>query len=122
MEIEPRPTASAVALRKAKRKKRTLASVFIVESVGFADERAGRLEGDILSQILQLSGRTSEYFYIRTKKELEAVLEEFDVSGMHYLHISCHGNPRKPLSVVRRIEGSNPSPSASSETACLSPF
>jgi hypothetical protein len=69
-----------------------LASVFIIESVGFDDERDLRLEGGILSQILQLSEKQSEYFYIRTKKEFKAVLREFEASGMRYLHISCHGN------------------------------
>lgn len=92
MEVEPRPTASGVAVGKPKRKRSTLASVFIIESVSFVDEEESRLEGDILSQILQLSGKRSEHYYIRTKKELEAVLGKFGASGMRYLHISCHGN------------------------------
>lgn len=63
-----------------------------MESVDFEDEAEGRLEGDILSQILRLSGKQSEYRYIRTRQELEAVLPQFAASDLRYLHISCHGS------------------------------
>lgn len=43
--------------------------VFIVESLTFADERSERFEGRIISQILSLSGKNCEYYYIRTKRE-----------------------------------------------------
>jgi hypothetical protein len=90
MEIEPKPTPSGVSAVPTRR--RTHASLFIVESVGFDDEQEGRLEGDILSQILRLSGKQTEYRYIRTRQELEVVLNQFSASDLRYLHISCHGN------------------------------
>jgi hypothetical protein len=90
MEIEAKPTPSGVSVGRKRR--RTHASLFIVESVGFDDEDEGRLEGDILSQMLRLSGKETEYRYIRTRQELEAVLPQFASSDLRYLHISCHGN------------------------------
>ncbi len=67
-------------------------NVFIIESLNFNDEKNDRFEGKILSQILHLGGKKSIYYYIRTKKELEKVLEIFDKSEFRYLHISCHGS------------------------------
>jgi hypothetical protein len=89
MEIEPAPTPSGVSV---KRRHKTRASLFIVESVTFEDEEYGRLEGDVLRQILHLSGKEVEYRYIRTKQELAAVLQQFSSSDLRYLHVSCHGN------------------------------
>jgi len=70
----------------------TVPHVFIIESVRFDDEQDDRKEGLLLSQILNLAGKASEYRYIRTRKELEAVLEQFSDSGFRYLHISSHGD------------------------------
>ncbi len=70
----------------------TEASVFIIESLTFKDEREGKREGDILTNILRLSQKHVEYRYIRTKSELKAVLKHFAKSKMRYLHLSCHGN------------------------------
>lgn len=67
-------------------------NVFIIESLDFEDEKNNRFEGKFLSQILQLGGKESLYYYIRTKKELQKVLEIFENSDYRYLHISCHGN------------------------------
>lgn len=66
-------------------------SVFIVESLRFEDE-ATRQEGYIISDILRMSGKESEYWYIRTKKELKAVLKRFGESNFRYLHMSSHGD------------------------------
>jgi hypothetical protein len=66
--------------------------VFIVESLRFSDEKRDLFEGKIISQILELSGSPSEYVYLRTKKELEEVMDLFEQSGYRYLHFSCHGN------------------------------
>ena len=66
--------------------------IFIIESLDFRDERADRFEGKIISQILALSGKNCEYCYIRTKRELKELLEQFESSGYRYLHLSCHGN------------------------------
>ncbi len=66
--------------------------VFIIESLKFEDEKDNRFEGKILSDILLLGGKEPIYYYIRTKKEFEKVLEIFGKSEYRYLHISCHGN------------------------------
>jgi len=65
--------------------------IFIIESLDFDDERAERFEGRIISQILALSGKQCEYCYIRTKRELKALLERFASTSYRYLHLSCHG-------------------------------
>ena len=42
-------------------------------------------------QILHLGNIPSKYYFIRTKKELEEVLQLFEKSDFRYLHISSHG-------------------------------
>lgn len=69
-----------------------IADVFIIESLNLKDEKAERFEGRMLSQILKLNDKKSQYYYIRTKKELNHVLQIFYDSGYKYLHISSHGN------------------------------
>jgi hypothetical protein len=69
----------------------TSPNVFIIESLEFKDERHGFFEGKLLSEILHLGGKKSEYFYIRTSRELEEVMEIFGNSDYRYLHLSCHG-------------------------------
>lgn len=71
---------------------KTTPDVFIIESLAFDDEDEQRAEGRFLSHILRLEGRRYAYYYIRTKKELEEVLDRFQTSGFRYLHISCHAN------------------------------
>lgn len=66
--------------------------VFIVESLRFEDEREDLFEGKVLSQILRLSGSTPEYVYLRTKQELEEVIDQFEDSQYRYIHFSCHGS------------------------------
>lgn len=73
-------------------KKSTQPAVFIIESLRFKDEKNNRLEGQILSHILQLNNISSEYYYFRTKKELIEILEMFEASDFRYLHVSCHGS------------------------------
>ncbi|KEI72159.1 hypothetical protein GV64_16775 [Endozoicomonas elysicola] len=68
-------------------------NVFIIESLDFDDEKSDRFEGKVLSQILKLNGIASEYYYIRTKQELDEIIDKFDESDYRYLHISCHGSP-----------------------------
>lgn len=45
-----------------------------------------------MSRILKLSGSESEYVYLRTKKELEKIIDLFKKSEYRYLHFSCHGD------------------------------
>lgn len=66
--------------------------VFIIESLRFIDEKRDLYEGSLVSQILALSGSLAEYVYLRTKKELNEVMDHFETSGYRYLHFSCHGN------------------------------
>lgn len=71
----------------------TVPEVFIIESLTIKDENSKRQEGEILSKMLHLSGKSkTKYFYIRTERELEKIIELFDKSRYRYLHISCHAN------------------------------
>jgi hypothetical protein len=72
-------------------------SLFIIESLEFADERRERLEGKILRNLLRLSrqGIDTEYLYIRTWQEFKEALKIFYRSNKRYLHISCHGNEKE---------------------------
>jgi hypothetical protein len=74
-----------------KKKTDTVAEVFIIESLELVDENKERREGAVLASVLKMCGKNPLYYYIRTKKELEHIAEEFEVSGYRYLHISCHG-------------------------------
>jgi hypothetical protein len=69
-------------------------SVFIIESLNFDDEDEQRREGHLLYEMLHLAGKPAEYYYLRTKKELAALLKRYAQSGKRYLHISCHGDSR----------------------------
>ncbi len=43
--------------------------------------------------MLHLAGKTkTKYYYIRTKTELDEIIDLFDESQYRYLHISCHAN------------------------------
>ena len=68
-------------------------NVFIIESLNFEDEENDRFEGKVLSKILKLNGVDSQYYYIRTKQELDEIIVKFDESDYRYLHLSCHGSP-----------------------------
>jgi len=76
-------------------KEATIPGVFIIESLKFEDEEEQLFEGQILSNILHLNDVKSQYYYIRTKKELLRVLDIFYESNFRYLHISCHGGNKK---------------------------
>src|SRR5438552_2945088 len=69
---------------------KTHAQLFIVESLNFENEKKKEFEGRILSEILALSGKRCEYYYIRTEKELRRILHKFTATRHRYLHISCH--------------------------------
>jgi len=70
----------------------TTPDVFIIESLRFDDEENGHLEGKFISHILNLADRKVRYYYIRTRAELEEVLDIFEDSGFRYLHFSCHAD------------------------------
>lgn len=71
---------------------KTRPEVFIIESLEFEDESEDRFEGKMLSHALRLSGKEPIYFYIRTRRELDEVLDFFEDSSYRYLHLSCHGS------------------------------
>jgi hypothetical protein len=71
----------------------TIPELFIIESLTLDDEENARQEGEILSRMLRLAGKTrTKYFNIRTKRELEEIVALFDESRYRYLHLSCHAN------------------------------
>ncbi|GAA3553280.1 hypothetical protein [Marinobacter xestospongiae] len=71
----------------------TIPELFIIESLTLDDEDNHRQEGEILSRMLRLAGKAkTKYFYIRTKRELEQIINIFDESKYRYLHLSCHAN------------------------------
>ena len=78
-------------------------NVFVIESVTFNDEQKRRREGKILTEVLNLAGKKPTYFYIRTQKELVAVLKKFGKSDFRYLHISCHGSKNEIATTLDTI-------------------
>ena len=82
----------------------TTPDIFIVESLDFDDEAEGRCEGQFLSHLLRLADRQVEYFYIRTFREFEEVLDKFEDSGYRYLHISAHGNHKELCLTLDRVD------------------
>ncbi|MGH6922847.1 MAG: hypothetical protein ACRED5_03660 [Propylenella sp.] len=77
----------------AKKRTKTIPELFMIESLSLDDEKEGRQEGELISRMLRLSGKTgTHYYYIRTVLELEEMVDLFDESGCRYLHISCHAN------------------------------
>lgn len=71
----------------------TIPEIFIIESLKLKDEEKGHQEGQLLSKMLHLSGKDkTKYFYIRTKKELDEIIDRFEDSKYRYLHMSCHAN------------------------------
>jgi hypothetical protein len=66
--------------------------VFIIESMDIVNEGNGKLDGWILKTILDLCDIENQYYYIRTKKELENIIEIFDESEYAFLHLACHGS------------------------------
>lgn len=72
---------------------KTIPEVFIIESLYLEDEKGKRHEGDVLSRMLHLAGKKkTQYYYIRTKRELDEIIDIFDESDYRYLHVSCHAD------------------------------
>lgn len=72
---------------------KTVPELFIIESLDLSDERKGLHEGEILSKMRNLTGKTrTKYFYIRTRRELDEIVRLFCESRYRYLHISCHAS------------------------------
>ena len=86
------------------------AEVFIMESLTLNDERRQRFEGRIISEILALSGKKCEYYYIRTRRELAKMLKQFSLLNYRYLHLSCHGDDSSMATTFDEIPFSNLGP------------
>jgi len=69
----------------------TKPEVFIIESLLEADYQNNRCEGDLISKILTMGGRTPIYRYVETRQTFMDALREFQESDYRYLHISSHG-------------------------------
>jgi len=78
--------------------------VFIIESMDLENEVNGKLDGYTLKAILDLCDIPNEYYYIRTKLELENIILEFEKSGFGFLHIACHGNEKELALTFETIE------------------
>lgn len=83
--------------------KNTKPEVFILESLSFDDEENDRYEGAILSKILKLNNKKPIYYYFRTLKELEELLDKFEDSEYRYLHLSCHGSKNSMSTTLETI-------------------
>lgn len=62
--------------------------VYIIEFLRADDY----LDGESLSEILNLSRIPTEYKWVDTKQDLEKALKDFNKSKFRYLHISCHAD------------------------------
>jgi hypothetical protein len=80
--------------KNIKDKFKPIYGVFIIESMDIENELKGNLDGWTLKTILDLCDIKNQYFYIRTKKELENIIEIFDESKFAFLHIACHGSEK----------------------------
>ena len=86
----------------SKNKRETKATIWIVESLNFSDEDSHK-EGEIISRTLRLSGKKTNYTYVRTQQEFEAFIKEFGKSEHRYLHVSCHGSPTGFWTTTKKI-------------------
>lgn len=78
--------------------------VFIIESMDLENERNGKLDGYALRTILELCSIPYDYYYIRTKLELEKVILEFEKSNFGFLHIACHGSEKGLILTHETVE------------------
>lgn len=77
--------------------------VFIIETLSEENEKDRRSDGVVLSDILRLSDRNSEYLYIRTVRELEWAVKQFVDSEFRYLHLSCHGSEDEMITTLETL-------------------
>jgi hypothetical protein len=70
----------------------TIADVFIFESLDQDDEESKRYEGQLLADILRLSGLNPKYYYFQSPSELPHLIGLFRQSRYRYLHISAHAS------------------------------
>jgi len=73
---------------------KTIADVFILESLSKTDEDNRYFEGRILSEMLFLAGKNPRYVYFQSADELPHLIGLFRQSRYRYLHISAHASSR----------------------------
>ena len=66
--------------------------VFIIESLHEQDHLDGRLEGELIRQLLMMGGRNPIYRCVKSYQQFIDAISEFEASQYRYLHLSCHGN------------------------------
>lgn len=71
---------------------KTIADVFIIESLRINDEIEQRYEGRRLADILRMAGKNPKYYYFQEKSELPYILKLFKATKYRYLHFSCHAS------------------------------
>jgi hypothetical protein len=71
----------------------TIPDVFIFETLNQEDEEAKRYEGQLLADILRLSGLNPKYYYFQSPDELPHLIGLFRQSRYRYLHISAQASP-----------------------------
>lgn len=69
-----------------------LSEVFIIESLRKEDHDEGRLEGNLIAQLLRMGRRNPVYHLIETRDGFVEAIDQFGASQYRYLHLSCHGN------------------------------
>ena len=70
----------------------TECSLFIIEALPDEDKTAGRLDGEVLKQQLNLTTKKPQYHFVRNKEEFKTCLTKFRDSDCRFLHVSCHGS------------------------------
>jgi hypothetical protein len=73
-------------------KTKSIADVFIFESLTIEDEASSRFEGLKLADMLRLAGKNPKYYYFQSFAELTHLIALFRESGYRYLHISSHAS------------------------------
>ena len=70
----------------------TVPQFFIIESLKLEDENEDRFEGKFLYNYFKILGKEPIYFYIRSRRELHMVADQFRQSRYRYLYLSCYGD------------------------------
>ena len=83
--------------------RRSYPEVFIIESLASSDETAVPYEGQLIRDVLRMSGKHCEYRYIRTRRELMWAVQLFRDSQYRYLHLSGHGSPSGYATTLDKI-------------------
>lgn len=81
----------------------TVPQFFIIESLGLEDENEDRFEGKFLYNYLKILNKKPIYFYIRSRRELHMVADQFRQSRYRYLYLSCHGDKEAIYTTCDRI-------------------